>query len=806
MKKIDISIIVPAFNAEKTIEKCLDSLISQTKKELEFIIVNDGSVDNTEKIIKKYTDKRIKYFKNENQGIGKTRNFGIEKATGEYIMFLDSDDYLANDACNKFYEKAHKEKLDMVVCDFYRVTDEKLVLEDLMAFENTTLEKMPILLEKINLSPWNKLYKTSLIKDNSIKFIEDLKYEDAPFVVECLFKAKKIGKINEPLNYYVIHKNSETTIRDERIFDILKIIDIIRNKLKNVEYLKESLDKLTVRIITNYTIQQRVQEDVKVADNFIDEAFSYLKKEVPDYKDNKYYETRSFPQRTIEKNKCLSKLYCKLYRMKKNTIKMNLINIFLIIFFFLFSCIILNNFLNINKDRTIIIKPYIMILYLAIYFLINYLLFKFIKSKVKKHSRLHFFMFVLFLGLQLAFAYIFACDGLTWDFGTAYTMAFSDASKKTAINYFEYLYVHPTNIGICILLKIWYRLFFIFKIISPIKLGIILNIIFINIAIFYTYRIMKEYFSKEKCTLFLLIVVLFTPLITYVPVFYTDTLSLPFGIAGIYYYLCRNKSKKNLLLSGLLLGIGSCIKFTVSIALIAIVISHFLENKNLIKIMKMTLVILLGFLIPYLSYKFYIYKAFDSKKLDEVSVPITHYIMMGLKGSGHYDYHEQDFTGGIIGVENKKKANIKVIKKRLNTMIKKHTLLKHFLDKTAYVWGDGTMYASTIVGKGTLQKRKIQDYIFEENKNGIFNVISQCEWYFILLFIVIGIAFRNYLNEKQRKLQFLLSVTTFGVYLFFLIWEASSRYLINFIPVFLLLGFLGITALSNYWEFKKNYK
>ena len=80
----DVSIIVPIYNAEKYLNKCLDSLINQTKKELEFILVNDGSTDSTEEIIKSYKDKRIKYFKNKNQGIGKTRNFGIDKATSEY--------------------------------------------------------------------------------------------------------------------------------------------------------------------------------------------------------------------------------------------------------------------------------------------------------------------------------------------------------------------------------------------------------------------------------------------------------------------------------------------------------------------------------------------------------------------------------------------------------------------------------------------------------------------------------------------------------------------------------------------------
>ena len=121
MNKIDISIIVPIYNAEKYLNKCLESLTKQTKKELEFILINDGSTDKTEEIIKEYQDKRIKYFKNKNQGIGKTRNFGISKSSGKYLMFVDSDDYLEKDACEILYKKISKEGADLAICDFYKV-------------------------------------------------------------------------------------------------------------------------------------------------------------------------------------------------------------------------------------------------------------------------------------------------------------------------------------------------------------------------------------------------------------------------------------------------------------------------------------------------------------------------------------------------------------------------------------------------------------------------------------------------------------------------------------------------------------
>ena len=308
----DISIIIPIYNAEKYIKKCLDSILKQTKKELEIILINDGSTDNTEKIIKTYQDKRIKYFKNDNHGIGYSRNFGIKKSASKYIMFLDSDDYLETTACEELFNKAEKDNLDIVISDFYKVFNNNLEEIKLPSFENSSLKDNPDIITEY-LNPWAKLYSSKLLKDNKIKFVENLKYEDAPFVIETLDKAKKIGKVDKPLNYYVIHGNSETTVRDRKCFDILKIIDKIRKYTKYKEYLKEKIDKLTVRILTNYTIQQRVQVDKSIAMEFINKAFDYLKKEVPDYKNNKYYENRGI-KKIIEKNKFLTKLYVKLYR------------------------------------------------------------------------------------------------------------------------------------------------------------------------------------------------------------------------------------------------------------------------------------------------------------------------------------------------------------------------------------------------------------------------------------------------------------------------------------------------------------
>ena len=318
MKKVDISIIVPIYKTEKYLRKCLDSLVNQTKEELEFILINDGSPDNSEKIIKEYKDNRIHYYKNKNQGIGKTRNYGIEKACGKYLLFVDSDDYLRLDTCQVLYDKAEEEDLDIIVFNMEKIYDNGTTEEDkIPSFETSSVKDNPSLLNMINLGPCNKLFKTSIIKENHIQFLEELKYEDVPFVIESLIKAKKIGQAEESLYYYVIHGKSETTIRDERCFDIIKVIEKKRKNIKEKE-LKEQMNHLTVRVLTNYTIQQRVQEKPEIGIQFIEEAFQYLEENIPDYQDNKYYKGRGFLRRTIEKNKKLTILYCKIYcQMRK---------------------------------------------------------------------------------------------------------------------------------------------------------------------------------------------------------------------------------------------------------------------------------------------------------------------------------------------------------------------------------------------------------------------------------------------------------------------------------------------------------
>lgn len=311
-----VSVIVPVYNTEKYLKNCIDSLLKQNFDDYEIIVINDLSPGNAEEIIKSYNDKKIVYIKNKtNKGIGYNRNLGIKKAKGEYVCFIDSDDYVKEDFISKMYNYSKENNLDLCVCDYVNVDEEgnKLKEFNLSDFCITNYEENNKILCEINLAPWNKLYKKDMLVKNKIEFSETLKYEDLSFVALSIKNSKKIGKINEQLNYYTIHNNSETTTRDKRVFDIFKQLDIVRDEYKSGKY----LDELTVSVLLNYTIQQRYQIDKDTQSKFIDDAFKYLNDNNIDYKHSEYIKNRSFLKRLIEKNKFITKIYCKIYSMLK---------------------------------------------------------------------------------------------------------------------------------------------------------------------------------------------------------------------------------------------------------------------------------------------------------------------------------------------------------------------------------------------------------------------------------------------------------------------------------------------------------
>lgn len=221
MSKVDFSIIIPVYNGEKHLEKCLDRLLKQTYNNYEIIVINDGSLDNTYKIAKEYTykDNRIKVLNQDNQGVSRARNYGIEQAKGEYILFVDSDDSLKIDALEKL-KKIVENKMDLVLFGFSvlgdtnRPNDTKILNE--LANEKTNIKKIEkaLIATKDNILGyiWRAVYSKDLLTYNNIKFPEGIKIsEDYMFLLYAIHMSKKIQIYPDELYEYQIGESSMST-------------------------------------------------------------------------------------------------------------------------------------------------------------------------------------------------------------------------------------------------------------------------------------------------------------------------------------------------------------------------------------------------------------------------------------------------------------------------------------------------------------------------------------------------------------------------------------------------------------------
>ena len=302
-----VSVIIPVHNSSKYLKKCLDSVLKQTYKNIEVICIENGSKDNSLEILKQY--KTIKTYSLKESGISLARNYGIEKAKGDYLYFLDSDDYIKENLIEKLVKKLEKDKSDLCYAKYYSFFEEKNKIEktELYTFDIFNKKEIITNLHNINLGA-PKLYKKEIITNNDVTFPLNTKYEDVYFVLKYIYFSNKISMVNEYLYYYVIHNNSETTTMDSKVFDILKII-----KLYEKIYNKEEIENVTVKLLTTYTIRQRYQKNNKIRNEFIDEAFNHLNKNYKNWKKCNYLKERNKIKRTIEKNKVLTKIYCHLY-------------------------------------------------------------------------------------------------------------------------------------------------------------------------------------------------------------------------------------------------------------------------------------------------------------------------------------------------------------------------------------------------------------------------------------------------------------------------------------------------------------
>ena len=301
-----VSIIVPVYNVEKYLDKCLNSLVNQTLKDIEIIVVNDGSPDNSSKIIEKYKTKysNIKVLNQDNQGLSDARNNALHLVKSDYIMYVDSDDYINEDMVEKMYSVSINEDSDVVICGNNVVDENYSILSS--SFPNNRTYKNSI--EKIifgNMCVWNKLYKKDLIVKNKFKFRSRVWYEDIDFSFKVCTSAKKISFLDENLYNYLLRENSIMSSKNlERNLEILSTFEEIINYAKKKQIFKEyyneieflNIDHIYISTITRILLSNSTQKKQK---EIISKIINYINSNFPRYKNNIYIKKLSRNRKII---------------------------------------------------------------------------------------------------------------------------------------------------------------------------------------------------------------------------------------------------------------------------------------------------------------------------------------------------------------------------------------------------------------------------------------------------------------------------------------------------------------------------
>ena len=260
-----ISLIIPVYNVESYLGKCLDTVESQTYKDSEVIIVNDGSTDNSLEIIEKYVarNKNFQNFTIKNSGLGGARNYGLTKATGEYVVFLDSDDYISSDCLEKFAKAAKESNSDIIVCNSVDVDEQGNVVrqtENNINNGTVTLAKNPNILFN-RFCAWGKMYRRSLF--DGLEFQSRVWYEDLRLVPKLYLKANNITYIEDVLFYYLQRagsimnntnaaRNIEIIEAFEDVITYFKKVDAYETYKSELEYLV--LEHLAVAAVTRVVL------------------------------------------------------------------------------------------------------------------------------------------------------------------------------------------------------------------------------------------------------------------------------------------------------------------------------------------------------------------------------------------------------------------------------------------------------------------------------------------------------------------------------------------------------------------------
>lgn len=239
-----VSVIVPVYNVDRYLHRCIDSIIAQDYENLEIILVDDGSTDSSPVICDDYAskDSRIKVYHRENRGVSSARNFGVEASNGKYVSFIDSDDYIASNFISTLYGKIIEYAADISVCSYYEFTDNKIkdtsfnsLKKDLVLTNLEAMRDIFTLPNYTKVVPWNKLYKKEIFQNNSVIYPINRRHEDDATTYKLYYYSNKIVYCNIPLYYYY---QSSTSFMGQKYH--AQRLDILLALKETEEFVKEN--------------------------------------------------------------------------------------------------------------------------------------------------------------------------------------------------------------------------------------------------------------------------------------------------------------------------------------------------------------------------------------------------------------------------------------------------------------------------------------------------------------------------------------------------------------------------------------
>ena len=287
-----VSIIVPIYNTQQYLRKCLDSLVNQTLKDIEIICINDGSTDDSQRIVDEYTKKyaNVKSYIKENGGISSVRNYGIKLAQGEYIGFVDSDDYVELDMYEKLYKFATSKDLNVAVCAYYLDEGNKQTIYKEYHYQDTRE-----MLTRFYGVLWNKIYKKTFIDSLDFDFPLGKRFEDSYYLAHMALYIDKIDFLDDALIHYVMHFNSLTNTRSKTTLDAIDMMNCLRkyyqDKDAEADYYYE-LEYVFIRFsLGNPFVTASKIKDSKDRKFALESLWEHLIANYPDFKNNPYLVT-----------------------------------------------------------------------------------------------------------------------------------------------------------------------------------------------------------------------------------------------------------------------------------------------------------------------------------------------------------------------------------------------------------------------------------------------------------------------------------------------------------------------------------